>query len=203
MLHAAASSIGQAAIQLAVSHGATVIATTRSPDKAALCNQLGANNTIVINEDGSFADTVKLTNNGRGANVILDPVGASYLTENVNAVDYDGRIVMYGLLSGSKVEDPQFLKKLLFKRASLLPSTLRARDVDYKKRLIHDLLTDEDALPAVMSGRIKVEVDSIFALDDVVHAHTLMAKNENSGKILLAVSESAQADLRKHPEHEL
>jgi NADPH:quinone reductase-like Zn-dependent oxidoreductase len=193
-MHAAASSIGQAAIQLAVSHGIKVIATARSQDKVDLCTSLGAAAGVVVGSDSKFSDAVKAANDGKPVDVILDPVGASYLNENVDVIDYDGRLVMYGLLSGPKVEDPQFLKKLLFKRANLLPSTLRARDVTYKAELIQNLQQDENALPAVARGDIKVDISAVFPLERVRDAHAMMARNENAGKIVLKIHSGDDKD---------
>jgi NADPH:quinone reductase-like Zn-dependent oxidoreductase len=188
-MHAAASSIGQAAIQLAVSHGIKVIATARSQDKIDLCKRLGAVEGFVVNADGKFADAVKALNGNRSVDAVLDPVGSAYLNDNVDVLDYDGRLVMYGLLSGPAITDPQFLKKLLFKRAQLLPSTLRARDIEYKAALIHELQSDQNALPAVSRGDIIVDVAATFPLVQVQEAHAMMSRNENAGKILLAIGQ--------------
>ena len=110
------------------------------------------------------------------------------MKDATEVIEYDGRIVSYGLLSGSKVEDPNFLKKLLFKRAALLPSTLRARDTDYKAALLEALQTDPDAFPAISREEITVEVAAVFPMDEVRAAHAMMAANSNAGKIVLEVS---------------
>jgi NADPH:quinone reductase-like Zn-dependent oxidoreductase len=90
VIHAAASSIGQAAIQLARLRGAIVIATTRSEEKSLLCSELGANVAITIDEP-TFASKVISSNGGKRVDAVLDPVGGAYLKENVEVLGVDGR----------------------------------------------------------------------------------------------------------------
>jgi NADPH:quinone reductase-like Zn-dependent oxidoreductase len=197
LLHAAASSIGQAAIQMCVQRGIKVYVTTRSVEKLDICLALGATAGVVVGSDYHFATQVQEANGGMLVDVVLDPVGATYLKDNLKILQYDGRLVSYGLLSGGIVPNelnsdtsssPTFLKQLLFKRISFLASTLRARSVEYKANLITALLLDHEAgYPAVSSGRIHVNISKVFPMADAARAHAMMGRNENIGKIILEV----------------
>ena len=206
LLHAAASSVGQAAIQMAVQKGIRVFVTSRSQEKLSLCMQLGATGGTVVQNDHKFADYVKKLNNDIGIDVILDPVGAAYLEENLKVIRYDGRFVSYGLLSGGIVPDqlnnaesPSFLKQLLFKRLHFLASTLRARSIEYKSDLIEALSNDTlSGFPGINDYKIKVAVSDIYPLHAANEAHALMMDNKNMGKIVLDIASTAQ-----QPQHEL
>ena len=194
LLHAAASSVGQAAIQMLVRKGVRVFCTVRSEAKRVRCQELGATATIVLDtEPSKFSDWVKENNAGKKLDAILDPVGAGYLNENLEALDTDGRLVLYGLMSGGGVTDPLFLNKLLSKRISVSATTLRNRCVEYKEALIKALVNDPDGIPAIVSGDIKVIVDKTFEMEEVLAAHDMMRKNENIGKIVLLITSTASA----------
>jgi tumor protein p53-inducible protein 3 len=211
LIHAAASSIGQAAIQLAALKGITVLATTRTPDKLATCLELGAHFGHVVGSDLSFASFVRNATNGKGVDVILDPVGSSYLRDNLDSVDHDARIVLYGLLSGGVISEEMnnnspsgFFRKLLFKRVNLLSTTLRARSYEYKASLIQRLVEDRDAgFDAIAAHRIKVTISEVFTLEGVQEAHKLMAANKNVGKIIMSVSHGEDAGLFARGREEL
>lgn len=114
LLHAAASSVGQAAIQMAVRKGITVFATARSDEKCARCVELGAKAAVKVGDDGLFADAIRAANGGKGIDVILDPVGATYIGEDLAVAAVDGRVVLYGLMAGGGVQDPSFLVRVLW-----------------------------------------------------------------------------------------
>ena len=193
LLHAAASSIGQAAIQMAVRKGIKVFATSRSAEKCSRCLALGASGAVVVDGDCKFADKIKELNEGSGIDVILDPVGSAYIGENLNLIAVDGRIVLYGLMTGGAVNDPAFLGKIMSKRVSVLSSTLRGRPVEYKEKLISLLRDDPAGFPAIASGDIRVDISATYPLNEVKEAHKYMAENQNIGKILMHVSSSASA----------
>jgi putative PIG3 family NAD(P)H quinone oxidoreductase len=194
LLHAAASSVGQAAMQMLVRKGAKVFATVRSETKRDRCMELGCTGTIVMgSEEEKFGPWLLEANHGKKIDVILDPVGLTYLQENIEVLDLDGRLVLYGLMSGGAVNDAMFLNKLLAKRLTVTASTLRSRTTEYKHALIKALSEDPDGLPAIASGDIKVIVDRTFQMEEVLEAHECMRKNTNIGKIVLLVSSSASA----------
>ena len=188
LMHAAASSIGQAAIQLATLNGIRVVATSRTDGKCATCIELGASVAIKVGDDGRFLDQVLAATNGVGVNAVLDPVCGSYFADNIAVTALDGRIVVYGLMGGGNVSDATFLNKLLAKRIRLLPTTLRTRSLDYKAAIIASLATNAVGFASVVKGDIKVDVFTTFPLEQVVDAHALMTANGNTGKILLVAS---------------
>lgn len=188
LLHASASSVGQAAIQLAARHKIQVYSTARSDDKCARCLELGATAAFKVGSDCKFAEAVRSSRSGGGVHAILDPVGSTYIHENLDLINTDGRIVLYGLMTGGKIEDPTFLNKIMAKRVSLLSSTLRARTVDYKSSLIQALSSDPHGLPAIAAGDIKVEISNRYPIEEVKEAHTLMESNSNIGKIILTLN---------------
>lgn len=133
LLHAAASSIGQAALQMLVRKGVTVFATVRSHLKRSRCSELGAKYTFVVsNPNPKFAEAVRLANRGKPVDLVLDPVGSAYLSENIEVLGMGGRLVLYGILGGSAVVDSSFLGKMLGKRITMVGDMLRSRSIEYR-----------------------------------------------------------------------
>ncbi len=184
LIHAGASGVGTAAIQLAREIGARIIVTAGSERKLSVCRDLGADVTINY-KDGPFAPRVRDATDARGVDLILDFVGASYWEQNVSALALDGRLVLISLLGGATVEQVN-LGKLLRKRVQLTATTLRARSVEYKADLIRDFA--DFALPRFADGRLKPVIDRIFSWQEVAEAHQYMEANKNIGKIVLCVS---------------
>ena len=134
-----------------------------------------------------FSTMIKNANNNNGVNVILDCVGGNYATENINCMAMDGRWVVYATMGGKAIHDDTFLGKLMAKRISILPSTLRSRPVEYKQTLISAI--ENEILPHIVNGTYRVLIDSVFDMnsDGVRQAHTKMSKYLNIGKIVLNV----------------
>ena len=187
LLHAASSGVGQAAIQLAKDAGAKVIATCRSDDKKDCCIRLGADIALNIREVQTFSELIRSQNNGCGVDLILDCVGGSYTSENFSVCNVDARWVLYGTMGGRAIHDDGFLGKLMAKRISILPSTLRGRSKAYKNDLVHGF--EADVVPKIANGTFKVVVSSIhpFTTEGVRNAHKIMSRNENIGKIVLNI----------------
>jgi len=185
LVHAAGSGVGTAAIQLVKSIPDTVVigtaGTTAKLDKA---RTLGADVTVNYKSE-NFAEVVKATTNGRGVDIILDPIGASNFDKNMDSIAVDGRWVLYGLMGGAKVEGP-VLAGLLRKRVQLLSSTLRARSLTYKKELVDAFV--KDCSGKFSSKQLEVIVDSVTDMEGVVEAHQRMETNLNSGKIIMKVA---------------
>lgn len=148
---------------------------------------LGAMAAFNIKDVTDFSALVKDANTGRGVDVVFDPVGASYIAQNLEVLEMDGRLVLYGLMGGKGVDDPNFLGKILAKRLSVMGSTLRGRATSYKQDLAEAV--EAEVVPRVMSGEFKVLIDSVFPMttEGVREAHQLMAANQNIGKIVLNV----------------
>lgn len=184
LIHAGASGVGTAAIQLAKQiSNATVIVTAGSAKKLEFCRGLGAD--VLINyKEQSFDEEVLRVTNGQGADVILDFVGADYWEKNLASIKKEGRWVLIGVLGGVKV--PQVnLFALMSKCVQLTGTVLTPRSDEYKARLTQDFVAN--VLNNFNNGSIKPIVDTIFRLDQVSDAHVHMEENRNTGKIILQV----------------
>jgi len=182
LIHAGASGVGTAAIQLARQAGAHPFVTASAP-KHDVCRDLGAEATIDYQSE-DFAERVDAITDGGGVHLILDFIGAPYFHKNVDALATDGRIIQLATLGGSTVEQVS-LRALMAKRAQLLATTLRSRSDDYKVRLTQEFAAD--VLPHFIDGDLRPIIDSVYDWTDVVGAHRRMENNENAGKIVLAV----------------
>lgn len=181
LIHAGASGVGTAAIQLTRLVGAHSHVTASAP-KHAVCRELGAETTIDY-ESEDFAERIAEVTKG-GVNIILDFIGAPYFHRNVDALAMDGRIVQLATLGGSTVEDVN-LRALMAKRVQLLASTLRSRSRAYKVELTQEFASD--ILPQFIDGELHPVIDSVFDWAEVADAHRKMENNENAGKIVLDV----------------
>lgn len=182
LVHAGGSGVGTAAIQLARAMGATVLVTAGSDEKARRAVELGAHRAINYKTE-AFDEVVLRETGGRGADVILDFVGASYLERNLKAAAVEGRIVFIGTMGGARGEFDIGLA--MRKRLRLAGTTLRARPVEQKMVLTQRFA--RQVLPLLESGQVRPVVDRVFPLDEVAAAHRYMEENRNFGKIVLRV----------------
>lgn len=184
LIHAGASGVGTAAIQLALVMGASSILTTsRSAWKLEKCLQLGATNAINTDE-AQFDSFVLEATASRGVDIILDFVGADYLEKNLNAAALEGRIVQIATLSGANAQIN--LQKVMSKRLRLQGTTLRSRSIERKMTLTQKFA--KAMLPLFADGRLKPLIDRSFQMKEVVEAHRYMENNSNFGKIVLTIS---------------
>jgi NADPH2:quinone reductase len=182
LVHGGTSGIGTTAIQLAKAFGARVIATAGSAEKCDACLTLGAD--LAINyREADFVQGVKAVTEGKGADVILDMVGGSYIQRNYEAAAQDGRIVQIAFMQGGKAEVD--FRRLMMKRLTHTGSTLRARSVAEKASIARAL--EERVLPLLAEGRCRPVMDSTFPLDEVQAAHARMDGGEHIGKIVLTL----------------
>ena len=184
LIHAGASGVGTAAIQIAKSKGATVFVTA-SKGKHHFCKAVGADYCIDYRTE-DFAERVK-AQAPEGVNVVIDFIGAPYFLKNIDALAMDGRMVHLGFIGGPKLEEGFNLMPLLRKRLKIMGSTLRARTLDYKSKLTQDFLAAN--LEALTSGSMHPVIDKVFDWEEVVEAHLFMEANRNKGKIILQVGE--------------
>ena len=177
LMHAVASGVGTAALQLARATGARVVGTSRSADKLERCAELGLDHPVNT-ADGTFAEAVKALG---GADLIVDTIGAKYLAENLKAVKTRGRIVVLGLMGGREGEIP--LGLLLRNRVSLIGSVLRARPLEEKGALAQRFIAE--ALPLFEAEKLKPVVDEVMPMSAIAEAHARMERNETFGKLVL------------------
>jgi len=182
LVHGGTSGIGTTAIQLAKHAGARVIATCGSAEKCARARELGADVAVNYREQ-DFVDEVAAATEGRGADVILDNMGAKYLARNLAALAVNGRLVVIGLQGGTKAELD--LNALLQKRAAVLATSLRARPAVEKAAIVASVR--EHVWPLVASGEVHLVVDRTFPMTQAADAHRLMESSAHVGKILLTV----------------
>lgn len=186
LIHAGASGVGTAAIQLAKKMTkAKVIVTAGSNEKLQFCKELGADKLINYKEE-EFDQIVLDYTEQKGVDLILDFVGASYWEKNLNSIKTDGRWIVIGVLGGAVVENVN-LGILLQKRITLKGTLLTPRSDAYKAQLTNEFI--ENVLPYFEKGLIKPIVDIIFPLDEVAKAHQYMEENKNSGKIILKIED--------------
>ena len=179
LLHAVASGVGTAGIQLASVIRATSIGTSRTADKLPRCTELGLNHAVLV-EDGNFAEAV-LEAASNGVDVILDTIGAAYLAQNVKVIGKQGRIIVIGLMGGVKGE--LALGTLLAKRASIQGSVLRSRSPAEKAELTKSFT--EEMLGRFATGDLKPIIDEVLPMTDVQAAHQRMDANDTFGKLVL------------------
>lgn len=179
LVHGGAGGIGQFAIQFAKALGATVCATAGSPQKLALCRDLGADYAIDYHNEDFVEESQALG----GQDVILDNMGAKYLSRNVSALAVDGRLVIIGMQGGVKGE--LNISELLGKRGSVSATSLRARPAEEKARICAGVV--HDVWPLVADGRIRTAVSREFALEEIADAHRLLESGEASGKLLVRI----------------
>jgi len=180
LVHGGAGGIGTTAIQLGKALGARVIATAGSPEKVARCRELGADAAIDYRAEDFVARLDELTA-GRGADVVLDVMGASYLDRNLDALAVNGRLVVVGMQGGRKGELD--LSKLMAKRAAILSTSLRARPVAEKGAIV--AAVREHVWPLTASGTLSVVADRRFPLAEAADAHRLVESSGHVGKVLL------------------
>jgi putative PIG3 family NAD(P)H quinone oxidoreductase len=180
LIHGGTSGVGTIAIQVANALGAQVVATAGTPEKVARCRELGAHSAINYGEEDFLTATLEATN-GRGADVILDIMGAAYLQRNVNALAVGGRLVVIGLQGG--ISGELNLSALLAKRAAVHATSLRARPTAEKAAICAAVV--DNVWPMIAAGRVTPVVHMTLQMHQVAEAHLLVASNQHIGKVLL------------------
>jgi putative PIG3 family NAD(P)H quinone oxidoreductase len=186
LIHGGGGGVGTAAIQLARQRDCRILVTAGSPEKIARCIALGADAGINYRTEDFVARTRELTD-GRGADLVLDIMGASYLGRNMDAVATDGRIVVIGMQGGNQTEID--LGVMMRRRISLISTTLRARPAAQKAVIVAAFAAE--VVPALADGRLRPIIDRVLPLDEAGEAHRLMESGEVVGKIVLDASPHA------------
>ena len=182
LVHAGASGVGTAAIQIARAIGADVV-TTASTGKVDACRRLGAGLVVDYTAE-DFVEAVQEHTSGAGVDVVLDVVGGEYLDRNIDALAVQGHIVQVGVM-GEPVASFG-IGKLLPKRATIVGTVLRARPLEEKITLSRRFATE--VVPRFDRGELEPVIDRRYPLDDIADAHAYMETNANIGKIAVDVS---------------
>ncbi|HEV7979383.1 NAD(P)H-quinone oxidoreductase [Amycolatopsis sp.] len=179
LVHGGAGGIGTHAIQVGKALGATVAVTAGSAERLESCRQLGADITINYRDQDFVEELKKVT---KGADVILDNMGAAYLGKNIDALAIGGRLVIIGMQGGVKGE--LNLGKLLVKRASVFAAGLRGRPLEEKAEIVADVR--ERLWPLVEDGSVKPIIGQIVPMAEAASAHQALEEGTVFGKVLLA-----------------
>ncbi|MDQ3615399.1 MAG: NAD(P)H-quinone oxidoreductase [Actinomycetota bacterium] len=180
LVHGGAGGIGTLAIQVASALGSRVVTTAGSEEKLEVCRSLGAD--VAINyKEKDFVAEVEAATDGKGVDVILDNMGASYLDRNIAALATEGRLVIIGMQGGSKAELD--IGRLLSKRGAVIATSLRARPVAEKSAICSSVV--EHVWPLVAEGTVKPVVHATLSLDNAGEAHRMMEASDHTGKIVL------------------
>jgi putative PIG3 family NAD(P)H quinone oxidoreductase len=180
LVHGGSSGIGTMAIQLAHQRGSRVFVTAGTPRKLDFCRELGADVAINYRED-DFAERVLAETGGAGVDVVLDNMGASYLSRNIEALALGGRLIVLGMQGGREGEID--LGTVLAKRATVHAAGLRGRPLAQKAEIVAE--TVHAVWPLIESEAVRPVIDRILTLDDAAEAHRLVDSSEHIGKVLL------------------
>jgi putative PIG3 family NAD(P)H quinone oxidoreductase len=182
LVHGGSSGIGTFAIQYAVARGSQVAVTAGSSEKLERCRALGA--TILVNyREQDFVAEVRAATDGRGADVVLDNMGARYLARNIDVLAPAGRLVVIGMQGGTTAELD--LGKLLAKRASVTATALRSRPPADKARIVRGVR--DEVWPLLAAGSIRPVIDTVVPMADAAEAHRRVEESSHVGKVLLQV----------------
>jgi NADPH2:quinone reductase len=182
LVHGGSSGIGTTAIQLGKAFGAKVIATAGSAEKCKACLELGADKAVNYKSE-DFVAAAREATGGKGVDVTLDMVGGDYTERNIAAAAEDGRIVQIAVLGGADVKFN--IARVMMKRLTLTGSTLRPRTREVKAGFARAL--ESKVWPLLVSGKVKVVMDSTFPLAKAADAHRRLETGEHIGKIVLVV----------------
>lgn len=182
LIHAGASGVGTAAIQLVRAFGATAFVTAGSDEKIERCVALGAIAGINYKQE-VFAEKIAALTEGQGVDIILDCVGGSYLEGNLGSLRSQGRLVIIGLMGGTKADIN--LGPLVARRLRIIGSVLRSRSLA-EKIAITDAFRAQVG-PLFASGTLKPIVDRTYPIPEAAAAHDYVAANQNFGKVVLVV----------------
>ena len=182
LIHGGTSGIGTTAIQLAAARGARVFATAGTPDKARACERLGAARGIDYKAE-DFVEVVRRETDGRGVDVILDMIAASYFARNLECLALEGRLVVISLMGGARTE--LNLNTVMSKRIFITGSTLRIRTVAQKALVAQGVR--QHVWPLLEEKRVQPIVHATFPLAEASEAHRMMEGSQHIGKIVLTL----------------
>jgi NADPH:quinone reductase-like Zn-dependent oxidoreductase len=180
LIHAVGGGVGSAAVQVAHAMGCTVFGTSRTPEKLQQAAPLGLDVGIDTSRD-DFAEVVRRETAGAGVHAVIDHLGAPALAANFDCLTVRGRLVLVGLLGGSKT--PIDLSVLLRKRITVVGTTLRARPLEEKIEATRRFA--ERVVPWLRRGVVRPVIDRVFPLDEARAALERLESNAGFGKVIL------------------
>lgn len=184
LIHAAGSGVGTAASQLVKAAGATAFGTSRTPEKLERAKEFGLSQSVAVGNDPSaFAEAVKDWSGGKGVDVILDLVGASYLQANLESLATLGRLIFVGTTGGAKAQIDHSI--VMRKRLRIIGTSLRTRSVEEKATATR--LFAQQVVPLLASDLVRPVVDRVYKIDEVRAAHQRLESNESFGKVVLMI----------------
>lgn len=181
LIHAVASGVGTAALQLCALYGAHALGTGRNDAKLARARALGLHDAVLVTESGEFAKQIKALTSGRGADVVLDLVGGGWFEESLKAMAPGATLMQIGLVAGARAEIP--LQLVLSKRLRLIGTTLRSRPLEEKIAVARAV--EAALLPAFERGALRPVIDAILPMAELAPALARLAKNDTFGKLVL------------------
>jgi putative PIG3 family NAD(P)H quinone oxidoreductase len=184
LIHGGTSGIGTTALMLCVEFGVEALATAGTEAKCAAVRELGGH--AINYRDEDFVEVVRERTDGRGVDVILDIIGASYFARNIASLAMDGRLVVIAFLGGAKADNVA-LDAIAARRAVITGSLMRPRSSAEKAAIAEALR--QRVWPALTAGRCWPVIDSVFPLEHAADAHRRMESGEHIGKIVLKVTE--------------
>jgi NADPH2:quinone reductase len=181
LVHGAAGGVGLTAVEIGKLMGATVIATASTPEKLAIVRQYGADHLINYRQE-SFRDRVKEITNGKGADVIYDPVGGDVFDQSLRCINWEGRLLVIGFASGRIPQAPANLT--LVKNCSIVGVYWGA----YATRQPHTLFQSLQTLLGWYSqGKLKPHISATFPLEQVAEAMNMLTGRQSTGKVVLVI----------------
>ena len=180
LVHGAAGGVGSAALQVGITCGARVFGTVRSAAAADFVQELGGEPIA----DTGFAETVLEATDRRGADVVVELVGAPHFPDNLRAVAMQGRIIVVGLGAGAEVS--LTLRQLMTRRASIRGTVLRSRPLEQKAQAVRAF--ERELLPLLANGRLRPVIDTVVPYERATAAFDRLAGSGKRGKVLLRFS---------------
>lgn len=190
LIHAVGSGVGLAALQLAKAKNIQkIIGTSRTENKIVRAKEFGLNYGVAANADVSenpkyFAEIIREFTGGKGIDVVLDLVGASYLQANLESLNLKGRLILVGTPGGSKAELNFGL--VMSKRLKIIGTVLRSRSLEEKAEATRAFA--EQVVPLLKSGAVAPNVDRVFKIEEIQKAHEYLESNESFGKVVLEIN---------------
>ena len=189
LIHAVGSGVGLAALQLAKARNIYTIGTSRTLSKLEKCKPFGLDFSVLSDSDAiqkspqQFGELVRFKTAGKGVDVILDLVGASFFAANLESLALKGRLILVGLTSGATAEFN--LAMALAKRAKIIGTVLRSRSTEEKAEATAAFV--KEVVPLLADGKIKPNIDRIFKMEEIRAAHEYLESNESFGKVVLEI----------------